>query len=402
MALRAHTQTSGWSLTEQDPFNNVIRTCMEALAAALGHTQSLHTNSLDEATALPSDFSARISRNTQLYLQEETHICKVVDPWAGSYYVEGLTDALCRRGWQHIQEIESYGGMTKAIEAGIPKMRIEEAAARRQARIDSGQETIVGVNRFRTESDTQLHFLEVDNTAVRADQIARLKEIKARRNEQEVEAALKAITQGADSGQGNLLDLSIKAARARATLGEISEAIEKVCGRFQGAPRAISGVYLSEYREGSGRSLDDVRRRTDEFAQKEGRRPRILIAKMGQDGHDRGARVVASAYADMGFDVDIGPLFQTPEETARQAVENDVHVVGASSLAGGHKTLLPQLSAELEKLGRRDIIVVCGGVIPVRDYDFLQQHGVTAVFGPGSPIPEAALKILDEMARRFT
>jgi len=402
MALRAHTQTSGWSLTEQDPFNNVIRTCMEALAAALGHTQSLHTNSLDEATALPSDFSARISRNTQLYLQEETHICKVVDPWAGSYYVEGLTDALCRRGWQHIQEIESYGGMTKAIEAGIPKMRIEEAAARRQARIDSGQETIVGVNRFRTGSDTQLNFLEVDNTAVRADQIARLKEIKARRNEQEVEAALKAITQGADSGQGNLLDLSIKAARARATLGEISEAIEKVCGRFQGAPRAISGVYLSEYREGSGRSLDDVRRRTDEFAQKEGRRPRILIAKMGQDGHDRGARVVASAYADMGFDVDIGPLFQTPEETARQAVENDVHVVGASSLAGGHKTLLPQLSAELEKLGRRDIIVVCGGVIPVRDYDFLQQHGVTAVFGPGSPIPEAALKILDEMARRFT
>jgi len=402
MALRAHTQTSGWSLTEQDPFNNVIRTCMEALAAALGHTQSLHTNSLDEATALPSDFSARISRNTQLYLQEETHICKVVDPWAGSYYVEGLTDALCRRGWQHIQEIESYGGMTKAIEAGIPKMRIEEAAARRQARIDSGQETIVGVNRFRTGSDTQLNFLEVDNTAVRADQIARLKEIKARRNEQEVEAALKAITQGADSGQGNLLDLSIKAARARATLGEISEAIEKVCGRFQGAPRAISGVYLSEYREGSGRSLDDVRRRTDEFAQKEGRRPRILIAKMGQDGHDRGARVVASAYADMGFDVDIGPLFQTPEETARQAVENDVHVVGASSLAGGHKTLLPQLSAELEKLGRRDIIVVCGGVIPVRDYDFLQQNGVTAVFGPGSPIPEAALKILDEMARRFT
>ncbi len=402
MALRAHTQTSGWSLTEQDPFNNVIRTCMEAMAAALGHTQSLHTNSLDEAIALPTDFSARIARNTQLYLQEETHICKVVDPWAGSYYVESLTDALLKRSWKHILEIESYGGMTRAIETGLPKLRIEEASARRQARIDSGKDVIVGVNKYRLDKEEAIEILEVDNTAVRMSQVKRLEQIKARRNQKAVQSALAAITRCTETGEGNLLDLSIRAARVRATLGEISYAVEKVCGRYRGTVKTISGIYFSEYKNPEDDLVGTVRRLTDEFAAKEGRRPRIMIAKMGQDGHDRGARVVASAYADMGFDVDMGPLFQTAAETARQAVENDVHVVGASSLAGGHKTLLPRLIEELKELGRQDIIVVCGGVIPARDYDFLYQHGVAAVFGPGTKIPQAAEKILQEMNRRFT
>jgi len=401
MALRTHTQTSGWSLTEQDPFNNVVRTCMEAMAAALGHTQSLHTNSLDEAIALPTDFSARIARNTQLYLQDETKICKVVDPWAGSYFVESLTDSLMKRGWEHILEIESYGGMTKAIEAGIPKMRIEEASARRQARIDSGRETIVGLNKYALENEEPIEILEVDNTAVRISQIKRLEEIKAGRDERAVKSSLAAITSSVENGEGNLLELSIKAARVRATLGEISDAVETVCGRYQGMTRTISGIYSSEYAGDENNTIANVRKMADDFARQEGRRPRIMIAKMGQDGHDRGAKVVASAYADMGFDVDVGPLFQTPAETARQAVENDVHVVGASSLAAGHKTLLPQLIEELKKLGRDDIIVICGGVIPAQDYDYLYEKGVAAVFGPGTRIPEAAVKILDEMNKRF-
>jgi methylmalonyl-CoA mutase len=400
MALRTHTQTSGWSLTEQDPFNNVVRTCMEAMAAALGHTQSLHTNSLDEAIALPTDFSARIARNTQLYLQHETYITKVVDPWAGSYYVESLTDSLLKRGWQHIREVESLGGMTRAIEAGIPKMRIEEASARRQARIDSGLETIVGVNKYRPDREEPMDILEVDNTAVRLSQIKKLEEIKARRNEKEVQAALAAITKCAESGEGNLLDLSVKAARKRASLGEISFAIEKVCGRYQAMTKTISGVYSSEFNSDDN-AVENARKLTDEFAAKEGRRPRIMIAKMGQDGHDRGAKVVATAYADMGFDVDVGPLFQTPEETANQAVENDVHVIGMSSLAGGHKTLLPKLTAELKRLGREDIIVVVGGVIPPQDYDYLHEHGASAVFGPGTKITDAAQTIMEEMNKRF-
>jgi len=401
MALRTHSQTSGWSLTEQDPFNNVIRTCMEAMAAALGHTQSLHTNSLDEAIALPTDFSARIARNTQLYLQDETNICKVIDPWGGSYYVEYLTDALLKKGWEHIIEVESYGGMTKAIEAGIPKMRIEEASARRQARIDSGKETIVGVNKYCLEKEAPMEILEVDNTAVRLSQIKRLQETKAKRNQAEVDKCLEALTKCAESGEGNLLDLAIKAARSRATLGEISFALEKIWGRFQAMTRTISGVYNTEY----GSDKDDrvlvARKMTDDFAKKEGRRPRIMIAKMGQDGHDRGAKVVATAYADMGFDVDMGPLFQTPEETAKQAVENDVHVIGMSSLAGGHKTLLPQLIAELKKLGREDIVVICGGVIPAQDYDYLYENGAAAIFGPGTKIPEAAIRIMEEISKRF-
>lgn len=401
MALRTHSQTSGWSLTEQDPFNNVIRTCMEAMAAALGHTQSLHTNSLDEAIALPTDFSARIARNTQLYLQEETGITKVIDPWGGSYYVEYLTDALLKKGWEHILEIESYGGMTKAIEAGIPKMRIEEASARRQARIDSGKEVIVGVNKYRLEKESPIEILEVDNTAVRNSQIKRLKEVKAKRNQAEVDSCLEALTKCAESGEGNLLDLSIKAARARATLGEISFALEKVWGRFQAMTRTISGIYNTEYGSDKDDKVLIARKMTDDFAKKEGRRPRIMIAKMGQDGHDRGAKVVATAYADMGFDVDMGPLFQTPEETAKQAVENDVHVIGMSSLAGGHKTLLPQLIDELKKLGREDIIVICGGVIPAQDYDYLYEHGAAAIFGPGTKIPEAAIRIMEEIQKRF-
>ncbi len=400
MSLRTHSQTSGWSLSEQDPFNNVVRTCIEAMAAALGHTQSLHTNSLDEAIALPTDFSARIARNTQLYLQDETLITKVIDPWGGSYYVEALTDALLQKGWEHILEIESYGGMTKAIEAGIPKMRIEEASARRQARIDSGKETVVGVNKYRLEKEDPIEILEVDNTAVRQNQIKRIQEVKKKRNETDVQQALEAITKAAQSGEGNLLELAIVAARKRATLGEISYAIEKVCGRYQAVTRTISGVYSSEYSK-DDHLFNEVRKMTDEFAQREGRRPRIMIAKMGQDGHDRGAKVVATAYADMGFDVDVGPLFQTPEETAKQAVENDVHVVGMSSLAGGHKTLLPQLIQELKKLGREDIIVICGGVIPAQDYDFLYEHGASAIFGPGTKIPEAGKKIMELINERF-
>lgn len=401
MSLRTHSQTSGWSLAEQDPFNNVVRTCIEAMAAALGHTQSLHTNSLDEAIALPTDFSARIARNTQLYLQDETYITKVIDPWGGSYYVEALTDALLNKGWEHILEIESYGGMTKAIEAGIPKMRIEEAAARRQARIDSGRETILGVNKFRLEKEEPIEILEVDNRAVREAQIKRLNKIKSERNNEEVAAALNAITKCAETGEGNLLALAVDAARKRATLGEISDAIEKVSGRYKAVTRTISGVYKSEYGKEEDKLFEEVKKMTDDFAEREGRRPRIMIAKMGQDGHDRGAKVVATAYADMGFDVDVGPLFQTPEETARQAVENDVHVVGMSSLAAGHKTLLPQLVEELKKLGREDIIVIVGGVIPAQDYEYLYKHGASAIFGPGTKIPQAGLKLMELINERF-
>lgn len=400
MSLRTHSQTSGWSLSEQDPFNNVVRTCVEGMAAALGHTQSLHTNSLDEAIALPTDFSARIARNTQLYLQDETYITKVIDPWGGSYYVEALTDALLKKGWEHILEVESYGGMTKAIEAGIPKMRIEEASARRQARIDSGRETIVGVNKHRLDKEDPIEILEVDNTAVRLSQIKRLQSVKQNRNDEDVKQALDALTKCAETGEGNLLELSIVAARARATLGEISLAIEKVSGRYKAVTRTISGVYSSEYAK-DDELFEQVRKMTDDFAKEEGRRPRIMIAKMGQDGHDRGAKVVATAYADMGFDVDVGPLFQTPEETAQQAVENDVHVVGMSSLAAGHKTLLPQLIEELKKLGREDIIVICGGVIPAQDYDFLYEHGASAIFGPGTKIPAAGIKIMELVKERF-
>lgn len=402
MSLRTHSQTSGWSLTEQDPFNNVVRTCIEALAAALGHTQSLHTNSLDEAIALPTDFSARIARNTQLYLQDETGICKVIDPWGGSYYLEALTAALMNRAWEHILEVESYGGMTKAIEAGIPKLRIEEASARRQARIDSGSETILGVNKYKPAKEEPMEILEVDNTAVRISQIKRLQEVKANRNNDKVQKCLEAITQAAETGEGNLLELSVIAARERATLGEISSAIETVCGRFQAQTRTVAGVYSKEYSHGEHDPVIEVRKMTDAFAASAGRRPRIMIAKMGQDGHDRGAKVVATAYADMGFDVDMGPLFQTPEETAKQAVENDVHCVGMSSLAAGHKTLLPKLVEELQKLGREDIIVIVGGVIPHQDYDYLYEHGAFAIFGPGTKIPEAAMKIMEEVHKRFS
>ena len=398
MSLRTHSQTSGWSLTEQDPFNNVVRTCIEAMAAALGHTQSLHTNALDEAIALPTDFSARIARNTQLYLQEETGICQVVDPWAGSYYVEALTNALMHRAWSHIQEVESLGGMAKAIEAGVPKLRIEEASARRQAQIDSGKETIVGVNKYRLEKEAPIEILEVDNTAVRESQIKRLEQLRAERDEGKTQAALNAITRATESGEDNLLTLAIDAARARASLGEISDAMEKVFGRHKAVIRSISGVYSAEF--GKAEAVETTRAMADKFEVKEGRRPRILIAKMGQDGHDRGAKVIATAFADLGFDVDIGPLFQTPEETARQAAENDVHVVGMSSLAAGHKTLLPQLVEELAKLGREDILVVIGGVIPAQDYDYLRAHGAAAIFGPGTVIPVAAQKILQEIEQR--
>ncbi len=401
MSLRTHSQTSGWSLSAQDPFNNVVRTCIEAMAAVMGHTQSLHTNSLDEAISLPTDFSARIARNTQLYLQEETNITKVIDPWGGSYYVEFLTNALLNKGWEHILEIESYGGMAKAIQSGIPKMRIEEASARRQARIDSGREIIVGVNKYQLEKEEPIDILEIDNTAVRLAQITRIKKIKAKRDETKVKKALKAITRSAENGDGNLLELSIYAARARATLGEVSSAIEKVCGRYKAVSKTISGIYSSEFGSDEKNQIENVRRLTDEFAEHEGRRPRILVAKMGQDGHDRGAKVVATAYADMGFDVDVGPLFQTPEETARLAVENDVHVIGVSSLAAGHKTLVPKLIGELEKLGRKDIIVIIGGVIPQQDYKFLYEHGVAAIFGPGTKIPLTGKKIIEEINKRF-
>jgi methylmalonyl-CoA mutase len=392
LALRTHSQTSGWSLTEQDPYNNVTRTAIEALAAALGHTQSLHTNSLDEAIALPTDFSARIARNTQLILQEETNICRVVDPWGGSYYVESLTGALMQNSWKLIQEIEELGGMAKAIETGIPKMRIEEAAARKQARIDSGRDVIVGLNKYRLEKEDPIEILDIDNTAVRESQIARLKELRATRDAAAVEQALAAITRCADTGEGNLLELAVEAVRRRATVGEISDAMEKVFGRFKPRIHRISGVYKAE--AGDMDMLQEDMRLTKKFMEIEGRRPRLLVAKLGQDGHDRGAKVIATAFADMGFDVDIGPLFQTPEEVARQAVENDVHVVGVSSLAAGHKTLVPELVAELKKLGREDILVVCGGVIPMQDYDALYAAGCVAIFGPGTVIPEAANRIL--------
>jgi methylmalonyl-CoA mutase len=395
MMLRTHCQTSGWSLTEQDPYNNVIRTCVEAMAAALGHTQSLHTNALDEAIALPTDFSARIARNTQLFLQEETGLTRVIDPWGGSWYVEYLTGRILDRAAAHIREVEELGGMAMAIEQGLPKLRIEEAAARRQARIDSGQEVIVGVNRYRLEREEPLQILSVDNESVRRRQLERLQKLRAERDNETVKQALSALTRSAESGIGNLLELAVEAARARATLGEISDALEVVWGRHKAEHRMVSGVYSDEY--GESESIARVRRLADQFEQREGRRPRILVAKMGQDGHDRGAKVIATALADLGFDVDVGPLFQTPEETARHAVENDVHVVGMSSLAGGHRTLLPQLVAQLKALGRDDIKVVLGGVIPAADYEFLYEHGAVAIFGPGTVIPQAAAELLEKL-----
>jgi len=399
LALRTHCQTSGWSLTEQDPYNNVARTCIEAMAAALGHTQSLHTNALDEAIALPTDFSARIARNTQIYIQEETNICRVVDPWGGSYYVETLTHELAHKAWQLIQEVEQMGGMAKAIESGLPKMRIEEAAARKQGRIDSGKDTIVGVNKFRLDKEDPIDILDVDNAAVRESQINRLNNLKSKRNQSEVQEALNAITEAAKNGNKNLLELSIVAAQKRATLGEISEAIEKVSGRYKAVIRTISGVYSAENQENEDFRI--AQELCEKFAQKEGRQPRIMIAKMGQDGHDRGAKVVATGYADIGFDVDIGPLFQTPAEAAKQAVENDVHVLGVSSLAAGHKTLIPQVIDELKKLGREDILVVAGGVIPPQDYDFLYSTGVVAIFGPGTSVAKAGRKIMEILLEAF-
>ena len=393
MALRTHCQTSGWSLTEQDPFNNVTRTCVEALGAALGHTQSLHTNALDEAIALPTDFSARIARNTQIYLQEETFITKTVDPWAGSYYIEYLTHKLAHRAWELIREVEEHGGMAKAIEAGLPKMRIEEAAARKQARIDSHQDTIVGVNKYRLRKEDPIETLEVDNTTVREAQIKRLAKLKSERNNEEVEKVLNAITSACETGEGNLLELSVEAAKKRATLGEISDACEKVFGRYKAVIRSISGIYSSESKGDA--SFTKACELADKFAAMEGRRPRIMVAKLGQDGHDRGAKVVATGYADIGFDVDIGPLFQTPEEAALQAVENDVHILGISSLAAGHKTLVPQAIEELKKLGREDIMVIVGGVIPPQDYDFLYKAGVVAIFGPGTVISDCGIKMLE-------
>ncbi|MDR1510787.1 MAG: methylmalonyl-CoA mutase [Synergistaceae bacterium] len=398
MALRTHCQTSGWSLTEQDPFNNIERTCIEALGAALGHTQSLHTNALDEAIALPTDFSARIARNTQLYIQDETKVCKVIDPWGGSYYVESLTGELIKRSWALIQEVEELGGMAAAIETGLPKMRIEEAAARMQARIDSKAEKIVGVNCCRLDKEDPIEILEVDNSAVREAQIARLEKLRATRNQENAEKALQSITRSMESGEGNLLELAVDAARARASLGEISDAIEKVSGRHKAIIRSISGIYSSEFTDEE--VINEVRAMTDEFERKEGRRPRIMISKMGQDGHDRGAKVIATAFADMGYDVDMGPLFQTAEEAARDAADNDAHIVGMSSLAAGHKTLLPKLMEELKRLGRDDIIVVIGGVIPAQDYDFLREAGATAIFGPGTVIPVAAKKVMEELNRR--
>ena len=393
LALRTHSQTSGWSLTEQDPFNNVGRTCIEAVAATLGHTQSLHTNALDEAIALPTDFSARIARNTQIYIQEETQICKEIDPWAGSYYVETLTNELVHKGWELIKEIESMGGMAKAIETGLPKMRIEEAAARTQARIDSGVQTIVGVNKYRLAKEAPIDILEVDNRAVREEQEARLKELRAERDEAAVQKALADITECVRTKKGNLLALAVKAAGLRASLGEISDACEAVVGRYKAIIRTISGVYSSETKNDS--DFQRACELAEKFAKKEGRQPRIMIAKMGQDGHDRGAKVVATGYADCGFDVDMGPLFQTPAEAAREAVENDVHVLGVSSLAAGHKTLVPQVIEELKKLGRPDILVIAGGVIPAQDYDFLYKAGVAAIYGPGTSVAKAACQILE-------
>ncbi|MDO1500055.1 methylmalonyl-CoA mutase [Winogradskyella maritima] len=393
LALRTHCQTSGWSLTEQDPFNNVARTCVEASAAAFGGTQSLHTNALDEAIALPTDFSARIARNTQIYLQHETHITKTVDPWAGSYYVEKLTHDIAEKAWSLIEEVEELGGMTKAIEAGIPKLRIEEAAARKQARIDSGQDIIVGVNKYELDQEDPLHILEVDNQTVRYQQLESLASVKASRNTKNVQDALAKLTDAAKTGQENLLALAVNAARERATLGEISDALESVFGRYKAQIKSFSGVYSKEIK--NDKSFQNARALADQFAKQDGRRPRIMIAKMGQDGHDRGAKVVATGYADVGFDVDIGPLFQTPEEAAKQAVENDVHILGVSSLAAGHKTLVPKVIEELKAYGRDDIMVIVGGVIPKQDYQFLFDAGAVAVFGPGTKISEAAIQILE-------
>ncbi|WP_417444314.1 methylmalonyl-CoA mutase [Joostella sp.] len=393
LSLRTHCQTSGWSLTEQDPFNNVARTCIEATAAAFGGTQSLHTNALDEAIALPTDFSARIARNTQLYLQEETQITKTVDPWAGSYYVENLTHEIAESAWKLIEEVEELGGMTKAIEAGIPKMRIEQAAARKQAKIDSNQDIIVGVNKYKLDKEDPLQILEVDNQSVREQQIQRLTSTKADRNSEKVEASLLKLSQSAKSGEGNLLALAIEAARNRATLGEISSALEEVYGRYKAKIQSFSGVYSKEVK--NDKSFEKAKELADQFAEKDGRRPRILIAKMGQDGHDRGAKVVATGYADVGFDVDIGPLFQTPQEAAKQAVENDVHILGVSSLAAGHKTLVPQVIEALKAYGRDDIMVIVGGVIPKQDYQYLFDAGAVAVFGPGTKISEAAISLLE-------
>ena len=393
LSLRTHSQTSGWSLTEQDPFNNVARTSIEAAAAAFGGTQSLHTNALDEAIALPTDFSARIARNTQLHLQQETSITRTVDPWAGSYYVESLTNAIAEKAWKLIEEVEDLGGMTKAIEAGIPKMRIEEAAARKQARIDNETDIIVGTNKYRLQKEDELVTLEVDNQTVRSQQIARLEKIKAERNQTEVEKALKNLTKAAKSDEGNLLALAVEAARKRATLGEISDALAEVFGRYKAKIQSFSGVYSKEMKD--NQFFKKARELADKFAEQDGRRPRIMIAKMGQDGHDRGAKVVATAYADVGFDVDIGPLFQTPKEAAKQAVENDVHILGVSSLAAGHKTLVPQVLEELKRLGREDIMVIVGGVIPSQDYQYLFDAGAVAVFGPGTKISEAAIQLLE-------
>lgn len=395
LALRTHCQTSGWSLTEQDAFNNVARTAIEAMAAAMGHTQSLHTNSFDEAIALPTDFSARIARNTQLYLQEETRITKVVDPWGGSHYVEYLTDQLVQKAWALIEEVEELGGMAKAIEAGIPKMRIEEAAARKQARIDSGKDVIVGVNRYETDEPSNFEILEVDNQSVRESQLKRLAQLKQERDQEAVQQALGAITHAAKTGEGNLLALAVDAARVRATLGEISDAMEQEFGRHKAAVKSISGVYSGEAKD--DQTFQKAKELADKFASLEGRRPRIMVAKMGQDGHDRGAKVISTGFADLGFDVDIGPLFQTPEEVAMQAAENDVHIVGASSLAAGHKTLVPALIQELKRLGREDIMVIAGGVIPPKDYDFLYEAGVAAVFGPGTVLSKAAIEILQKL-----
>jgi methylmalonyl-CoA mutase len=392
LALRTHSQTSGWSLTAQDPYNNVVRTCVEALAAAFGHTQSLHTNALDEALALPTDFSARIARNTQIYLQEETNITRIVDPWAGSYYVERLTSELMHAAWTLIEEVEELGGMAKAIETGVPKMRIEEAAARKQARIDSGRDMIVGVNAYHSAEETLIPVLDIDNAAVRESQVKRLQELKRSRDSKAVEQALEQLARCAATGKGNLLEFAVEAARERATLGEISAALENVWGRYEATTRSIAGVYSSE--SGNAEEFKKAQQMVADFEKAEGRRPRILVAKMGQDGHDRGSKVISTAFADVGFDVDIGPLFQTPAEVARHAVENDVHVVGVSSLAAGHKTLVPQLIGELKKLDRDDILVVVGGVIPPQDYEFLYQAGAVGVYGPGTVIPVAAQKIL--------
>ncbi|MCY1720998.1 methylmalonyl-CoA mutase [Prolixibacteraceae bacterium Z1-6] len=399
MALRTHSQTSGWSLTEQDPFNNVGRTAIEAMAATLGGTQSLHTNALDEAIALPTDFSARIARNTQLYIQQETELCRSADPWAGSYYVETLTKELADKAWALIEEVEKLGGMAKAIETGVPKMRIEEAAARAQGKIDGGTQTIVGVNKYRLEKEDPIDILEVDNTAVRLSQIERLEKLRANRNEEEVQASLAAITEAAQTGKGNLLELAVDAAQKRASLGEISDACEKVAGRYKAVIRTIEGVYKAEAQDKS--EFQEAQALAKKFAEMQGRQPRIMVAKMGQDGHDRGAKVVATGYADIGFDVDMGPLFQTPEESAKQAVENDVHVVGVSSLAAGHKTLVPAIIAELKKLGRDDIMVICGGVIPAQDYQFLYDAGAVAIFGPGTSVAKAGKQILEVLIEAY-